>query len=1017
MANMFYMPFRPAYDGAGISIPGAQAYFTLAGTNTPSAPFSNAGLTTPRTNPVVADATGKFPTTYLSPAVTYRVRVYSKNAEAGVDTPLEEFDPYVPGFFADAAALQPVADAAAASATSASGDAGIAVAARDVTTAARDVTLAARDVTTAARDVTVIAEGVALVAQTGAQTARGGSETALAAVLSALAGTTLTNLTINAATRTILAGLGHSLGLPAHLTEPGREGLFVWDSSNLSAKVTADTAQGIYVAPSSDATGASGAWVRKSPVITPYHFGAAGDGVTNDKAALDAFNAIVFGATPRTEFADFTGKFGISGNVTLGPTGVPAASLKYHVGGDLRLVQLTTTFETLRIKNFTRQTWIGGIRVEGIGGGTFASRTCGVGIAFQNSSMSRFQWLHAALFWYTGIDSPTVNNDEIFIGLATVENCGSGNSGGSLLGTFTGASNTGSQNSTSQRTVLSGVASFPDPAITTYGALGSQAIQARIGGYLYYVTTFDSAAGTVTIYPWLDPNMGTAGTFDWAFGGGLYNRTADGNIFIVDHLIGTNCGRGLVVESPYGPRIGSTNFAGCGSCVVLGKSPSDTCVGTSISGYYTELNNLESIVILWAYTSNGSTSGGHSYINSVHELELNKCWAVGDPRSSSGVIKGGSFGESVGWSGLTLAHRGRILQFASRNIGTGADSPTSFFAEHRTAPSVSTRVLDSHTINLTVQGSGEFDRLFGYRGSNRRYVGTGVNGGPTGTFTFNPPTASVASPPIAAGLTSGSAVVKVPSTTGMATGMSVSGSGIQSATTISTVDSATQITLNKTATLTASLAITATGSTTTNASAIVTMPSTAMLLAGMPITGTGIPAATTISTVDSATQITLSAAATATGTPTLTVTGSINGTFAATAYSNFDGPADFSIQHTDIYQMVWLVRPVSGWIVPQTIQTSATTAAAPALSQRGLYVRLSSASAKTVTLPSDATTAFAIGDYVDWEQSGTGLMTFAAGSGATVLSRGGLLNAAGQYSVIRSRKVAANTWVLMGDRA
>ena len=41
------------------------------------------------------------------------------------------------------------------------------------------------------------------------------------------------------------------------------EGVFVFDGSNLSAKVAADPYQGIHIAPASDATGASGAWVRK----------------------------------------------------------------------------------------------------------------------------------------------------------------------------------------------------------------------------------------------------------------------------------------------------------------------------------------------------------------------------------------------------------------------------------------------------------------------------------------------------------------------------------------------------------------------------------------------------------------------------------------------------------------------------------------------------------------------------------------------------------------------------------
>ncbi|WP_166638944.1 right-handed parallel beta-helix repeat-containing protein [Maritalea mobilis] len=66
-------------------------------------------------------------------------------------------------------------------------------------------------------------------------------------------------------------------------------GLFVWDSSDLSTEVTADTEEGVYVAPTADATGASGAWVRViENAINVKWFGAVGDGVTDDTNAIQA---------------------------------------------------------------------------------------------------------------------------------------------------------------------------------------------------------------------------------------------------------------------------------------------------------------------------------------------------------------------------------------------------------------------------------------------------------------------------------------------------------------------------------------------------------------------------------------------------------------------------------------------------------------------------------------------------------------------------------------------------------
>jgi hypothetical protein len=95
-----------------------------------------------------------------------------------------------------------------------------------------------------------------------------------------------------AETRAALAAItvaGISAGQSALLGEAGREGTFVWSSANLQTLVTADTAQGIYVAPASAPTGASGAWVRKfSGPLDIRWFGAVGDctatGVGTDNA-------------------------------------------------------------------------------------------------------------------------------------------------------------------------------------------------------------------------------------------------------------------------------------------------------------------------------------------------------------------------------------------------------------------------------------------------------------------------------------------------------------------------------------------------------------------------------------------------------------------------------------------------------------------------------------------------------------------------------------------------------------
>jgi hypothetical protein len=81
--------------------------------------------------------------------------------------------------------------------------------------------------------------------------------------------------------------------LPVILTEAGREGVFAFDSENVSALVAADTSQAVYVARSSDPTGAAGAWARRSSSgLDVRWFGAKGDGTASDHAAFLAAIAL-----------------------------------------------------------------------------------------------------------------------------------------------------------------------------------------------------------------------------------------------------------------------------------------------------------------------------------------------------------------------------------------------------------------------------------------------------------------------------------------------------------------------------------------------------------------------------------------------------------------------------------------------------------------------------------------------------------------------------------------------------
>ncbi len=101
----------------------------------------------------------------------------------------------------------------------------------------------------------------------------------------------VTGSTNTVATIAALAALSiPAAGAATLVTDPLRGGTFVWSTLNRSTDVTNDPGQGVYVAPASATTGASGAWVRQytGPASLAW-FGAVGDGTTDNSVAFAKF--------------------------------------------------------------------------------------------------------------------------------------------------------------------------------------------------------------------------------------------------------------------------------------------------------------------------------------------------------------------------------------------------------------------------------------------------------------------------------------------------------------------------------------------------------------------------------------------------------------------------------------------------------------------------------------------------------------------------------------------------------
>jgi hypothetical protein len=218
-AQLFYLPYQIAAKPTNIGAPGALAYFYQPGTTTLKSIYSDAALSIPLANPVVADGAGRWPNIYLDDVQTYRLHVTDKLGAELLDT-----DPYIPG--------------------------------------------------------TII-------------------------------GTVLATASTVVASRSALAAL--SGAVDSAVLFDGSQ--WVFDSSNLSTLVAADTRQAVYVAPTTAPTGASGAWVRQreSNHLHIDWFDPNGDGVTDDTAAFAALRTLA------SALATETGGLRFGPEVHLGP--------------------------------------------------------------------------------------------------------------------------------------------------------------------------------------------------------------------------------------------------------------------------------------------------------------------------------------------------------------------------------------------------------------------------------------------------------------------------------------------------------------------------------------------------------------------------------------------------------------------------------------------------------------------------------------------------------------------------
>lgn len=107
-------------------------------------------------------------------------------------------------------------------------------------------------------------------------------------------------------------------------------------------------------------------------------------------------------------------------------------------------------------------------------------------------------------------------------------------------------------------------------------------------------------------------------------------------------------------------------------------------------------------------------------------------------------------------------------------------------------------------------------------------------------------------------------------------------------------------------------------------------------------------------------------------------------------------------------------------IITPGVTTDATTARTLGLTDASDVVLMSSGSANTVTIPTNASVAFATGTMITVVSTGAGTTTIAGDTGVTLQGNGGSVSAGScdiqtQYGAAALIKIGTDTWVVSGD--
>lgn len=443
---------------------------------------------------------------------------------------------------------------------------------------------------------------------------------------------------------------------------------------------------------------------------TPYDFGAVGDGVADDTAALNLFFAAVV-ANPALAYK-VEGLFKVTNPIVV--TFVSATRCTIQWGATITSA-ITTLSDILTFTGGGDLTFTGALNVIGNGSTSYAARKNVRGVVINNCSGFSFDTIRVYYTLSHGLD---IVGSTAMAGGKKLRAwyCGSAPVGGA----------THWQSVSTVIAAPSGSSADPNQthAITLTDALPSYVDSRdwfiKVGARLHKIVTKTDSTH-ISVFPWLEAGT-VAGAVCYLIGGGGYHSVGgDASCGRIDTLDALVCGVGHHSLSLYPTSLGNCVSQSNGITCALGGNNGDGMEGMDIGYLYSE----------------GDVFGFTSV--TLYQSAIRIGATVTFPSAKSGTMVPAFTDRSLYTLGTTLGTGFSVVTSAGQINGNGMGCAGLEYANQRVSVIVGSYSVVNNSPVFTLQDPTSANKVSGLRSIEMTAFGSGGNQNPTGTVTVTPP--------------------------------------------------------------------------------------------------------------------------------------------------------------------------------------------------------------------------------------------------------------------------------------